>query len=46
MTEEYINMKFPLHLILLFLLLVSCTSELDRRLEATLSFAGTNRAEL
>jgi hypothetical protein len=39
-------MKSPLPLILLLSFLVSCTSPEDRALEATLTFAGTNRTEL
>ena len=41
MTDE-----IPLPLILLLSFLVSCTSPEERALEATLTFAGTNRAEL
>lgn len=39
-------MKSPLYLILLLCLAVSCTSPEDRAIEATLTFAGANRAEL
>ncbi len=39
-------MKFPLPLILLLSFLASCTTSQERALEATLTFAGTNRAEL
>lgn len=39
-------MKFPLPLILLLTFLVSCTSPEERAIEATLTFAGANRAEL
>ena len=39
-------MKSPLPLILLLTFLVSCTSPEERAIEATLTFAGANRAEL
>ena len=39
-------MKFLLPLILLLSFLASCTTSQERSLEATLTFAGTNRAEL
>jgi hypothetical protein len=39
-------MKFPFSLILLLSFLASCTTPEERAIEATLSFAGTNGAEL
>ena len=38
--------EVPIYLILLLSFLVSCTSPQEQALEATLTFAGTNRAEL
>ena len=39
-------MKLPLYLVLLLFLAVSCSTPQEQALEATLTFAGTNRAEL
>ena len=39
-------MKFLFSLILLLSFLASCTTSQERALEATLTFAGSNRAEL
>ena len=39
-------MKLPLYLVQLLFLAFSCSTPQEKALEATLSFAGTNRAEL